>query len=119
MFELVVNSTTVFSPDQTENCGVQYVDMFHASTVMNRVLFLHNSEELASEEPSLVPFGSQTIRHTADAARLHRRSVYENYRRRNSPLWAVQHKVNSTTLMLQPLVQTSSLHGGVGKQQMS
>jgi len=55
MFDLVVNSTTsAFSPEQIENCGVQYADVFHASTPTNFVLFLHNSEELASEDASLV-----------------------------------------------------------------
>lgn len=67
----------------------------------------------------IVPFENQTLGRTADAARLHRASLYENWRWRNLPLCALQHEVSCTTLMLQPLLQTSALHGGVGKWQMS
>lgn len=58
LFDLVVNNTTsTFSPEETEICGVEYVYIFRANTPTNLTLFFPSSDELASEKlPALYMF---------------------------------------------------------------
>lgn len=79
LFDLVVNNTTsTFSPEETEICGVEYVYIFRANTPTNLTLFFPSSDELASEKLLwysyfILPSGGQTLRQKAGAAKPHRK----------------------------------------------
>lgn len=65
----MVNSpTSAFSPEQTESCGVQHIDIFHAHTPTTHVLFWHDPEALSLEEvlwfnPGWQPNTTQPLGH--------------------------------------------------------